>query len=173
MAMEMVLRRMKVEGVTVHGFRSTFRDWCGEATSFPREIAEAALAHVAGDATERAYRRGDALEKRRTLMEAWAAFCELGERPCGFDETPCQLNFIMTRNQRNCAKKSPSGPITVASGEEGRKNSFRRLGGLVRAGDLQSIFEMTRTGTPLSSCEHYRPYSMCRSGPQQLGPWKW
>ncbi|HUI22674.1 MAG TPA: integrase arm-type DNA-binding domain-containing protein [Methylocella sp.] len=76
MAMEMVLRRMKVEGVTVHGFRSAFRDWCGEATSFPREIAEAALAHAAGDATERAYRRGDALEKRRKLMEAWAGFCE-------------------------------------------------------------------------------------------------
>jgi integrase len=76
MAMEMVLRRMKTEGVTVHGFRSAFRDWCGEATSFPREIAEAALAHVAGDATERAYRRGDALEKRRKLMEAWAGFCE-------------------------------------------------------------------------------------------------
>jgi integrase len=80
MAMEMVLRRMKVAGVTVHGFRSAFRDWCGESTSFPREIAEAALAHVAGDATERAYRRGDALEKRRTLMEAWSAFCEPGER---------------------------------------------------------------------------------------------
>jgi integrase len=76
MAMEMVLRRMKVESATVHGFRSAFRDWCGEATSFPREIAEAALAHVAGDATERAYRRGDALEKRRGLMEAWAGFCE-------------------------------------------------------------------------------------------------
>ena len=76
MAMEMVLRRMKVDDVTVHGFRSAFRDWCGEATSFPRELAEAALAHVAGDATERAYRRGDALEKRRGLMEAWAGFCE-------------------------------------------------------------------------------------------------
>jgi integrase len=75
MAMEMVLRRMKTESVTVHGFRSAFRDWCGETTSFPREIAEAALAHVAGDATERAYRRGDALEKRRKLMEAWATFC--------------------------------------------------------------------------------------------------
>jgi integrase len=74
-SLEMVLRRVKVEGTTVHGFRSAFRDWCGEATSFPREIAEAALAHVAGDATERAYRRGDALEKRRTLMEAWAGFC--------------------------------------------------------------------------------------------------
>ena len=75
MAFEMVLRRMQVP-VTVHGFRSAFRDWCGEATSFPREIAEAALAHVVGDATERAYRRGDALEKRRKLMDAWAKFCE-------------------------------------------------------------------------------------------------
>jgi integrase len=75
MALEMVLRRMQVS-VTVHGFRSAFRDWCGETTGFPREIAEAALAHVVGDATERAYRRGDALEKRRGLMEAWAMHCE-------------------------------------------------------------------------------------------------
>lgn len=75
MAMEMVLRRMKVD-VTVHGFRSSFRDWCGEETSFPREVAEAALAHIAGDETERAYRRGDALEKRRALMQAWADFIE-------------------------------------------------------------------------------------------------
>jgi integrase len=79
-ALEMVLHRMKIEGVTVHGFRSSFRDWAGEATSFPREIAEAALAHVAGDATERAYRRGDALEKRRALMAAWANHCE--SKPC-------------------------------------------------------------------------------------------
>jgi integrase len=70
MALEMVLRRMKADDVTVHGFRSSFRDWCGEV------LAEAALAHVAGDQTERAYRRGDALEKRRALMEAWARFCE-------------------------------------------------------------------------------------------------
>jgi integrase len=76
MSLEVVLRRMKAEGATVHGFRSAFRDWAGETTSFPREIAEAALAHVSGDATERAYRRGDALEKRRELMEAWAAYCE-------------------------------------------------------------------------------------------------
>ena len=80
MALEMVLRRMKAEGVTVHGFRSAFRDWAGETTPFPREIAEAALAHVCGDATERAYRRGDALEKRRTLMETWALFCEPEQR---------------------------------------------------------------------------------------------
>jgi integrase len=76
MAMTMILRRMKIDGVTVHGFRSSFRDWCGEVSTFPREVAEAALAHVAGDQTERAYRRGDALEKRRALMEAWATYCE-------------------------------------------------------------------------------------------------
>jgi integrase len=76
MAMEMILRRMKADGVTIHGFRSSFRDWCGEVSTFPREVAEAALAHVAGDQTERAYRRGDALEKRRKLMEAWANYCE-------------------------------------------------------------------------------------------------
>jgi integrase len=74
MALEMVLRRMKVDS-TVHGFRSAFRDWAGESTAFPREIAEAALAHLVGDEVERAYRRGDALEKRRALMEAWASFC--------------------------------------------------------------------------------------------------
>jgi integrase len=79
MAMEMVLRRMKQGGVTVHGFRSAFRDWAGNETSFPREIAEAALAHVIGDKAEQAYRRGDALEKRRALMDAWAAHCEPGE----------------------------------------------------------------------------------------------
>lgn len=70
MALEMVLRRSKVDA-TVHGFRSTFRDWVGERTAFPREIAEAALAHLVGDTVERAHRRGDALEKRRALMDAW------------------------------------------------------------------------------------------------------
>ena len=69
------LHRMEA-GVTVHGFRSAFRDWVGERTHFTRETAEAALAHMVGDATERAYRRGDALEKRRELMNSWAAFCE-------------------------------------------------------------------------------------------------
>jgi integrase len=80
MAMEMVLRRMKVENATVHGFRSSFRDWAGNVTSFPREVTETALAHVIGDKAEQAYRRGDALDKRRILMEAWAAYCE-PERP--------------------------------------------------------------------------------------------
>jgi integrase len=57
---------------TVHGFRSAFRDWAGDETQFPREVAEAALAHAVGDETERAYRRSDALMKRRDLMIAWA-----------------------------------------------------------------------------------------------------
>ncbi len=75
MSMEMVLRRMKIEGATVHGFRSSFRDWAGDQTSFEREVAEAALSHQVGNAVERSYRRGSALEKRRNLMEAWAQYC--------------------------------------------------------------------------------------------------
>jgi integrase len=75
MAMDMVLRRMG-QRVTVHGFRSSFRDWAGNETHFPRELAEHALAHALGDKAEQAYRRSDALEKRRALMDAWAAYCE-------------------------------------------------------------------------------------------------
>lgn len=75
MALTMALRRLGKGEYTVHGFRSAFRDWAAEETSFAREIAEAALAHVVGDATERAYRRGDALEKRRALMAAWETHC--------------------------------------------------------------------------------------------------
>lgn len=75
MAFEMVLRRMGVDGITIHGMRSAFRDWVGEETHFPREVAEAALAHTVGDQAELAYRRGDALAKRRELMEAWAGYC--------------------------------------------------------------------------------------------------
>ncbi len=77
-AMEMLLRRLKVDQYTVHGFRSAFRDWAGDHTTFPREVAEAALAHRVGDATELAYRRADALDKRRELMETWARYCAAG-----------------------------------------------------------------------------------------------
>jgi integrase len=63
-------------GLTTHGFRSTFRDWCGDAAAFPREVAEAALAHKVGNAVEAAYRRASAIEKRRKLMQAWADYCE-------------------------------------------------------------------------------------------------
>jgi integrase len=65
--------------LTVHGFRSTFRDWCAEQTSFPREVAEAALAHSIRDKTEAAYQRGDLFEKRRRLMDQWMQYCLKGK----------------------------------------------------------------------------------------------
>lgn len=75
MSLSAVLRRMKVE-VTVHGFRSSFRDWAGEATHHPREVIEHAMAHQLKDAAEAAYARGDLLAKRRVLMSDWAQWCE-------------------------------------------------------------------------------------------------
>jgi len=72
MSLSAVLKRMKVAGVTVHGFRSTFRDWAGETTQFPREVIEAALSHRLKDKAEAAYARGDMLTKRAALMHAWA-----------------------------------------------------------------------------------------------------
>ena len=74
MAMLMLLRRMSVEGITVHGFRSTFRDWAAEAANAPREIAEMSLSHRIGSRVEQAYARSDLLEKRRGLMERWSKF---------------------------------------------------------------------------------------------------
>ena len=74
MSMEMVLRRMKKQSVTVHGFRSSFRDWAGELTDHARETAEAALAHAVGNEVEVAYRRGTSIDKRVTLMQDWADY---------------------------------------------------------------------------------------------------
>ena len=74
MAMAMLLRRMKSD-VTVHGFRSTFRDWASETTGFSHEVCEMALAHTISNKAEAAYRRGDLFDKRRKLMEAWAGYC--------------------------------------------------------------------------------------------------
>ena len=73
-ALTKLMRRMGRKNITVHGFRSSFRDWAGDCSHFPREVAEAALAHIVGDKAEQAYRRGSAMEKRRELMTAWAAF---------------------------------------------------------------------------------------------------
>jgi len=82
-----LLKSLGHADVTVHGFRSSFRDWAGEATNFPREVCEAALAHATGDRVERAYRRGDALEKRRKLMQAWSDYCAR-PAPMGATVTP-------------------------------------------------------------------------------------
>jgi integrase len=73
--MERYRQRTGAVGV-VHGFRSSFRDWAGNETQFPREVCEEALGHAVGDAVERSYRRGDALAKRRALMGEWATFCD-------------------------------------------------------------------------------------------------
>lgn len=75
MAMTMVLRKLGHGDLTVHGFRSTFRDWAAEETHYPNIVAEQALAHTVSNAVEAAYRRGDLLEKRRALMQDWATYC--------------------------------------------------------------------------------------------------
>ena len=75
MAMMMMLRRMGRGDLTVHGFRSSFRDWAAETTNFPRDVCEMALAHTIDSRVEAAYRRGDLFRKRRQLMEAWARYC--------------------------------------------------------------------------------------------------
>lgn len=87
MAMAMLLRRMK-QDVTVHGFRSAFRDWASECTGYSHEVAEMALAHTISNAVERAYRRGDLFEKRRRLMVDWAAYCAAGDALAGDNVKP-------------------------------------------------------------------------------------
>ncbi len=79
-ALRRLLERMGHAGLTVHGFRSTFRDWAAERTAFPGDVAEAALAHVVANKVEAAYRRGDLFDKRRRLMDAWAAYCAEGPK---------------------------------------------------------------------------------------------
>ena len=96
MALLMLLRRMGFGDVTAHGFRSTFRDWAAERTSFPREVAEMALAHAIPDAVEAAYRRGDLFEKRRRLMTAWAEFCS---KPSGTG-TVVSISAVNSRAQQ-------------------------------------------------------------------------
>jgi integrase len=92
MALLMLLRRMGCCSITAHGFRSSFRDWVAERTSFQREVAEMALAHSLPDAVEAAYRRGDLFSKRRRLMDSWAVYCTHGA---------CPSTFAMTTSRRS------------------------------------------------------------------------
>ena len=87
MSMSAVLRRMHYD-VTVHGFRSAFRDWAGEVANYPNHIAEMALAHTISSAVEKAYRRGDLFAKRAHMMEAWAKFCHAPPVKAGSNVTP-------------------------------------------------------------------------------------
>ena len=99
MTLTAVMRRMEVDAVP-HGFRSTFRDWTAERTNHPRELAEQALAHTLESKVEAAYRRGDALEKRRAMMQEWALFCA----PRWGDKQPTDLSHVV----QNAMKRSRS-----------------------------------------------------------------
>lgn len=98
MAMLKLLARMGRKDLTVHGFRSTFRDWAAEQTHYPREVAEMALAHVIGDKVEAAYRRGDLFEKRRRMMEDWARYC--GKPSSAKRAAPASNVIALTAAQR-------------------------------------------------------------------------
>jgi integrase len=89
MAMRALLMRMGRRDFTIHGFRATFSTWARETTNFAREVVEAALGHVVGDVVERSYARGDALERRRALMEAWGAY---------IDREPVSATVVPLRN---------------------------------------------------------------------------
>jgi integrase len=95
-----VVKRMKRDDITVHGFRSSFRDWCAERTDCPREVAEMALAHAVGDKVEAAYRRGDLLDKRVQLMRDWATFLRNGP----------QRTFSRSDRSRSKARGSRMAP---------------------------------------------------------------
>jgi integrase len=89
MSMDAVLRRMNYKSVaTVHGMRSSFRDWAGEVANYPNHIAEMALAHAISSAVEKAYRRGDLFAKRAHMMESWARFCHQPPAKAGSNVTP-------------------------------------------------------------------------------------
>ncbi len=120
MSLTAVLRRMGRGGLTVHGFRSSFRDWAGELTPHPREVIEAALAHRLKDKAEAAYARGDLFAKRRRLMADWAGFCTT-TTPAG-EVVPLRarracLTSCGTRARLSCGGSSPAGS---ARGEPGR-----------------------------------------------------
>jgi integrase len=99
MSMLMLMRRMRRGDLTTHGFRSTFRDWAGDCTDFPREVIEMALAHTLGDKVEAAYRRGDGFQKRRLLADEWAAFCGKA-RPEPAESAP---TVVLLRRRRKAA----------------------------------------------------------------------
>jgi integrase len=108
MALLMMVRRTTGEELTTHGFRSSFRDWAAEETPFSREVAEQALAHVIADKTEAAYRRGDMFEKRRQLMDAWAAHCETNRHTKNHQETVQQSsNLARSDTRHQSASRSP------------------------------------------------------------------
>jgi integrase len=92
MALLMMLRRIGRDNITAHGFRSTFRDWAAERTTFPREVVEAALAHTVTNKVEAAYRRSDLFERRRPLMQQWGSFCDQQAADAGATVVPLRAS---------------------------------------------------------------------------------
>jgi integrase len=125
-AMLLVLRRMGHADLTVHGFRSSFRDWAAERTAFPAEVAEMALAHTVANRVEAAYRRGDMFQKRRQLADAWAAFC--GSPVVGGDVVPLRgkrsNRETLVAVDRVCSPTSPA-PHRASPRHEGSEESAR------------------------------------------------
>ena len=129
MAMLQLLRRLGRGDLTAHGFRSTFRDWAGEQTSFPREVIEAALAHALENKVEAAYARGDLIEKRWQLMEAWAGYCDRATEEgtadfqrgatSGGECTPSKLKFRPWTTMAIFCKRSRRTPRGRAGGFPG------------------------------------------------------
>ena len=151
-------------GATVHGFRSTFRDWAAETTAYPRELAEAALAHALSDKVEAAYQRGDLLEKRRAMMTAWAAFCGQAMRPG---------EVVRLRTLAQGALTMPREPpeltlISIPQIERGRPLSQMQIG----PGCLvfPSLRTRTRKSLPTSSGSRRRRRTPSRVSPRDGQP---
>lgn len=136
MSLSAVMRRMNVDAVP-HGLRSTFRDWAGEVTDFPREVAEAALAHTLQNKTEAAYRRGDALEKRRVMMEQWAAYC-------------CPPSLATSAVQEGHHIESPSKPSMADLFRQASESGRQRAMALAkeRSSDVQLQDNVSQTIEP-------------------------
>ena len=111
MACLALLERMERKDLTVHGFRSTFRDWAAERTDFPPEVVEAALAHVIANKVEAAYRRGDLFDKRRELMQSWASYCGQKLRRGGKPKS----NAVRARQLRQLRMAGTEKPEATAS----------------------------------------------------------
>jgi hypothetical protein len=152
MALEMVLRRMKTAGVTVHGFRSAFRDWAAECTTFPNEVCEAALAHVVRNKVEAAYRRGDLLNKRRELMEVWGESCSIGQH--AYD---CARTDASTRRPAHSPNVAPCAGPWEASSRARASVTSRAEPNPISVGLPCQRNRETHLRPPFGEIERYRP----------------
>jgi len=157
MAMAMLLRRLGRGDVTVHGFRSSFRDWAGEETRHAREVVEAALAHRLGDKAEQAYARGDLFLKRRALMEHWAAFC--AEAPSGAGAPPEPGVQLAAEVQ----EPEPEAQFALEVQEEDASGT-RPIAGLPFLPEKQAAWLLDEMETKLGRAEAMRIWKRASAG---------